>query len=100
MLKFYDKQSGKEIDSVRFGIVRVGESKIVDLTVENTGNSTLLDMKFLFDNPEVEVVKAPVRLNKKESGLLSVKWLPRLKPDRGLQCSLKFTADELFGEDI
>jgi len=100
MLHFYDKQSGKEIDSLQFGVVRVGEFRIIDLIVTNDNSSTLLDMKFLFDNPEVEVIKAPIRLNKKESGLLSVKWTPKLKPEQGLQCSLKFTADELWGENI
>ena len=97
MLKFYDLV-GNEITLIKFGRIRLGDSKDITLKVKNTEESLLVDLKFTSNNPEVIILTAPTGLGKLEEVILQLRCTPKTTLVEGISCKIDWSADEVWGE--
>jgi len=84
------------IDILDLGIVPAGESKEYTFHIYNDDTCTLVDLEFIVEHKEVEVLNYPKMLNALALGELKIKWSPSITLKQGLKASLSISGNELW----
>lgn len=96
-MKIYkDSSLSSEIEILDLGIVQAGDSKEYEFSIYNETEAELVDLSFIVDNKEVEILSYPKTLKSKEKGSLKLKYSPSVNIKQGLKASLKFRGAEIF----
>lgn len=83
---------GLRVDRIAFGIVPVGTTKEVNITVENVGDVKAEELEFSPEHPDVQVISAPIELDINQKSTLILSYKPDSQIDRGVSSSLKIDA--------
>jgi len=98
-MKIYkDKELTQEIDGniLDGGIVDAGETKIVTFYVQNDSSAILQDLKFAVDDKEIEIIEAPIELQKLESKKLVIKAIADVNIEKRIEGRIKITGKKLW----
>jgi len=103
-LKFYkDKELTQEIvdnSVLPLGIVQAGESKEFRFWIYNDSKASLLDLQFIINNEEIEILDAPKDMAPFSVDELVIKWSPSIDIQDELDTPFKVTGRALFGKII
>ena len=96
-MKIYtDANLTQEVQNLDFGIVNAGESKIYEFYLFNDSKAQLRNLKFNILHPEVEIMSAPMHLDRGQKDLIKVEWKPSITLKQGLKAKLSITGEELW----
>ena len=95
---FYNDKN-QETKKISFGRVRMGESAEINLFAKNEGRFPLIDIIFVVDNVDVQILTAPRNLRPGEQDTIRLKWTAKINSEYGLECSISWKADELRGKE-
>lgn len=103
-LKFYkDKELTQEITDnsvLPLGIVQAGDSKEFKFWVYNDSKASLLDLQFIIDNEEVEILQAPKDMSPFSDDELVIKWSPSVDIQDELDAPFRVSGRALFGKIV
>jgi len=99
---FADKELKKEIKTIHFGKVKVGESKEVTVWLYNNSKGILTNLDFELTGPElppsekIEIVEAPVTIQPGKAEPLTLRWKPSAKFEKALEVGLRVTGELVY----
>ena len=74
----WDKDGNEPIDEIGFDDpIKIGESRDVEIWIQNLGKWTLTDLNFGVDSDEIEIVSAPKEIQPFSSEPLKLRITPR-----------------------
>lgn len=89
-------QDGKEISTISFGEVEIGQKKEIAVKLFNDGKGKLTELQFKV-NPEITIELAPQQIAPEGLGELRLSWMPDLAVTQPIQVKLEITGKEVFG---
>ena len=99
---FADKELKKEIKTINFGKVKVGESKEVTVWLYNDSKGILTNLAFEFfgstlpPTEKIEIVEAPVTIQPGKAEPLTLRWKPSSKFEKALEVGLRVTGELVY----
>jgi len=98
--------NGKEVFVLDLGMVKIGETKEYEYTLENESKWDIIDIKLSLsqidetektvDLKEVKILNYPEKLKGHKDGLLKFSWTPSIEIKSGLKAKLKIKALEVW----
>ena len=85
-----------EIDTLDFGEVDIGTTKVIPLYIENATSALLKDISIEIDDSTVKLVELPKEVQPNTIEPFKVSWTPKLK--RGLKTKIRGSAYEIYGQ--
>ena len=96
MRLYTDPSLNIEITFLDLGIVLAGEHKEYSFYIKNDKIVPFVDLKFVIDNPEIEILDFPRELKSGNIGTLRIKWSPSITLKQGLHTELQIKGYELY----
>jgi hypothetical protein len=87
------QKDGVLLDVIDLGIVHVGHTLKVELSVSNVGDSNLANVHFFIDNPEVKIVSSPEDLWVGRPEVIVLEYVPSVDSVKGLLVDLIIDGD-------
>ena len=96
-MKIYkDQKHTQEVKVLNLGIVPAGEEREFVYYVLNDTEATLTKLAFKVPHSEVEVVKSPQVMQRRETAELILKWCPSITLKQGLKTIIEVDGKELW----
>ena len=93
----YTSVDGKKIGLLDFGIVKVGDEKIVSYYIKNIHkNAKVVELKYNIDSPEVDILKYPYSLKPGNTGEIKIRYKPSVTIEKGLLAKLEISGGAIL----
>lgn len=82
-------QNNARVKEIDFGVVPVGETKVITVIVKNIGSIEIFDLVFDKGHPDVKILKAPKRLGAQQEKQLILEYKPLFQISKGMRAKIK-----------
>jgi len=99
---FTDKDLKKEIKTINFGKVKVGEKKEITVWLYNDSKGILTNLVFEFFGPalppseKIEIIEAPITIQPGKAEPLTLRWKPSPQFKKALEVGLRVTGELIY----